>query len=305
MKKKYIAGGICSVLLAGAGFYVASEETSCRSFAGGALAEIPGGYFLFGANPRNPEEGPPQHNVVDGFLMDSREVTNGDFARFVAQTGYVTQAERGREGHPGLDKNTQKPGGFVFTIPVVSENTGPPNWWKFVAGASWRHPEGPQSSIAGKQNHPVVQVTYDDARAYAAWAKARLPNEVEWEYAALGGEAERPDTPPQKANVWQGIFPFQNDETDGYDTTSPAGCYPPNPYGLYDMIGNVWEWTTSPYNNNQTEMPVKTIKGGSFLCADNYCARFRPAARQAQDRDLSTSHIGFRTVRPVSQATGV
>ena len=176
--------------------------------------------------------------------------------------------------------------------------------WQFVEGASWRHPEGPNSTIEDRDNDPVVQISLRDAKAYAAWAKRRLPTDAEWEYAAKAGAEtlyvwgeEKAPGGKEQANTWQGAFPLTNSKKDGYLRRAPVGCYEPNGFGLYDMIGNVWEWTDTPYENN-SEAPQYVIKGGSFLCAPNYCRRYRASAMQPQDADFTTNHIGFRTVSP-------
>jgi formylglycine-generating enzyme required for sulfatase activity len=268
------------------------------------------------------------HTVhVDSFWIDRHEVTNAQFGKFVEATGYVTLAERGADPktHPGMPRELLAPGSVVFIQPNRTAADAPTTqWWQYVAGADWRHPTGPGSSIAGKENHPVLHVAYEDALAYARWRGRTLPTEAQWEFAARGGRdgeddwssAYGPDNKPI-ANTWQGVFPVFNTEEDGYAGTAPVGCFPPNGYGLYDMIGNVWEWTSDWYrpghpkelasNPNGPDLeslhltsgsaPSRVIKGGSFLCAANYCSRYRPAARQPQETDLGAGHIGFRTVR--------
>ncbi len=256
----------------------------------GEVRQIEGGSFQMGSD-FYPEERPIRTKIVDKFDIDAVEVTNAQFQGFVDATGYVTDAEKVQ---PGFDKI----GSAVFSIP----NATNPNGWQFLEGANWRHPEGPDSNIINQDNYPVVQVSYADAKAYATWTGRKLPSESQWEYAAKGqgdttyvwGEEKAPDGVEQ-ANSWQGAFPIQNTAKDRYFLRAPVGCFPANDSGLYDMIGNVWEWTDTVYQDSAGE-PIYTIKGGSFLCAPNYCRRYRAAARQPQEAGLPTNHIGFRTV---------
>ena len=255
------------------------------------IVSIPAGMTIIGSENGYPEERPERQVKIAGFDMDASEVTNAQFSAFVADTGHITSAEKIQ---PGFDAK----GAAVF-VPPDSSN---PSWWRFVEGANWRHPEGPDSSIDRRENDPVVQVSHADAMAYAAWKDRTLPSEAQWEYAAKAGSQtryvwgdERTIDGTEQANTWQGAFPVQNTQADGYLRRSPVACYPPNDFGLYDMIGNVWEWTDTVYKQSATE-PVYILKGGSFLCAENYCRRYRPAAKQPQEAGFPTNHIGFRTV---------
>ncbi|MBS0445658.1 MAG: formylglycine-generating enzyme family protein [Proteobacteria bacterium] len=297
------------------------EVSSADPHAG--MVRLAGGRYTMGSDDHYAEEALTHEVRVDGFWIDRHDVTNAQFARFVAATGYRTVAERmpDLQRHPDLPDAMRVPGSVVFVMP----EGGHAGHWRYSAGADWRHPQGPGSSIAGLANHPVVQVAYEDALAYAHWLGRELPTEAQWEYAARGGLEEQTYvwgneyTPHGKAmaNTWQGLFPVVNTATDGYAGTSPVGCYAANGYGLYDMAGNVWQWTStwfSPghgsravvnpvgpdelesYDPRQPGVPAKVIKGGSYLCAPNYCMRYRPAARQARETDSGTSHIGFRTV---------
>lgn len=262
------------------------EAGSC-GLAGDEIGQfvlVPGGVLAKGKDAIYPEERPEVELHVDGFRIQAHEVTNGQFAAFVTATGYVSDAERSViEGRPGA-------GSAVFGGAR----------WQLISGASWKTPEGPGSSIEGKENLPVIHVSLADAKAYADWAGGRLPSEEEWEHAARLGlpDPERDtsgafeDDGSPRANTWQGIFPVANSVSDGFAGTAPVGCFPADRLGLYDMIGNVWEWTDTPFapGNN-------TIKGGSYLCADNFCKRYRPAARHPQESDFSSNHIGFRIVK--------
>jgi sulfatase modifying factor 1 len=260
-----------------------------------------------------PEEGPIRKVRVDGFWMDRHEVTNAEFAAFVNATRYVTTAERPveRSVHPELSGDTLNPGAAVFVMPKqVHGMDDVSQWWHYVPGANWRHPAGPGSSIVARENYPVVEVTHDDALAYAHWKGRDLPSEAEWEWAARAGDpnAGMDHDQPKNANTWQGIFPVLNSGDDGFVGLAPSGCYPPNAYGLYDMIGNVWELTADlylPHHGDEAspdQMPMMgegkryVIKGGSFLCAPNYCMRYRSGAREGQEADLAASHLGFRTI---------
>ncbi len=313
----FAALGVAALAVALSGAFGAKEPASTEScWKAGApeRAAVPAGAFTMGANDQYPEEGPTQRLAVEPFDIDTHEVTNAAFARFVAATGYVTSAERATE------LGFKAPGSAVFT------GTS----WGFVEGASWRHPDGPASTIEGRDDDPVVQVSLEDARAYAAWAHRALPTETQWEYAARGGldgkEYAWGDalTPAGTfmANTWQGVFPLVDTGDDGHTGRAPVGCYAANGYGLHDMIGNVWEWTADPYypahrvdaaakraapngfDPRQPDMPVGVIKGGSYLCAADYCRRYRPAARHAQDTGLGTNHIGFRTVSMQQNPSG-
>jgi formylglycine-generating enzyme required for sulfatase activity len=303
-----------------------------------AMAWIAGGSFLMGSNDHYPEEAPMHPVSVDGFWMDSHLVTNQQFGRFVSATGYVTLAEKTprAEDYPGAIPEMLQPGSVVFHKPPKPISRSQHLvWWRYVLGADWRHPSGPNSSLEGKTQHPVVHISYEDAEAYANWAGKALPSEAEWEFAARGGlhsaeyawgDVLMPDG-QMMANTWQGQFPWENLTCRGFEGTSPAGFFPPNAFGLFDMIGNVWEWTTDWYAPRHTVAPARTagccagmhdardeararsieqgglaiprkvIKGGSFLCAPSYCRRYRPAARMAQPIDSAVCHLGFRCVK--------
>jgi formylglycine-generating enzyme required for sulfatase activity len=270
-----------------------------------------------------PEERPVRRVGVSGFWINSRPVTVDEFRGFVDATGYVTLAERPPDAarYPGADPELLVPGSAVFRPPRGPINLDSFAWWQYVPGACWRRPEGPGSDIPARGCHPVTHVAYEDAEAYADWAGKALPTEAEWERAARGGREggrfawsdEETLDGQWMANTWQGEFPWQNLALDGHVGTSPVGSFPPNDYGLYDMIGNVWEWTCSELDPlSPTETPAgccaprpdtvrngfqsRVIKGGSHLCAPNYCLRYRPAARQGETVDTSTTHVGFRCV---------
>jgi sulfatase modifying factor 1 len=300
------------------------------------LVRIPGGTFRMGSDAHYPEEAPVHTVVVDEFWVRPTTVTNREFAEFVRATGYVTVAERPLhpKDYPGAPPENLVPGSLVFTMtPGPVDLTNISQWWAWTPGACWRHPEGPTSTIDDRLDHPVVHVAHEDAAGYAEWAGESLPTEAEWEFAARGGHDGRPfvwgdEAVPggvYLANFWQGDLPFRNSEADGFAGTAPVGSFPPNDFGLYDMAGNVWEWTDDWYAERHTEdsdkpcciptnprgpnvevsydphqpqfaIPRKVVKGGSFLCADNYCQRYRPAARRAQMIDTGMSHQGFRTV---------
>ena len=292
---------------------------------------IDGGTFRMGSEEFYPDEKPVYEREVDSFWIDRFEVTNEQYARFVDETGYLTVAEREMDpaDFPGAARADLVPGALVFTPtagPVDLRNWR--NWWRWVPGASWRHPLGPGSSIEDRLNHPVVHVSFEDATNYALWSDSRLPTEAEHEYAARGGvdgarfawgDEPYPGGVPQ-ANSWLGHFPYDNQGVGG---TAPVGSYPANGYGLFDMIGNVWEWTSDYYTPRHVRLsdrpvdagkrqnllavasaeegfprtPRRVLKGGSHLCSPEYCLRFRPAARSPQAEDTGMSHVGFRCVR--------
>ncbi|TGN18045.1 SUMF1/EgtB/PvdO family nonheme iron enzyme [Leptospira idonii] len=261
---------------------------------------VPTGSFE-NTNPLYPEEISRSSETVRGFWMDRTETTNDAFSEFVRETGYITEAET-INTLSGNIKSTDiiyEPGAVVFLQPDQEKSYGHPlEWWHFVSGANWRHPEGPGSSIEGKGSYPVVAVTYKDALAYALWKGHTLPSESEWEWASTGGtKLSDSDSPPQEANTWQGDFPLQDEGKDGFKGISPVGCYAKNGFGLYDMIGNVWEHTSDVWElSKKNEAKERVIKGGSYLCSPNYCKRYRSGARQPQEEHLAANHIGFRTI---------
>ncbi|WP_435361824.1 formylglycine-generating enzyme family protein [Haloarchaeobius sp. DFWS5] len=296
---------------------------------------VPGGRFTMGSNDHYPEEAPAHDVRVEGFWMDATPVTNAQFQTFVDETDYVTVAERDPDSadYPEADPELLVAGSAVFTPPSEPVPLQDPSqWWQYVPGACWRHPEGPESDITDRLDHPVVHVTFKDAQRYARWAGKRLPTEVQHERASRGGldgatyawgDEFTPDG-NHMANTWQGLFPWENLAEDEYVGTSPVGSFPANGYGLYDTIGNVWEWTddwfqprhpdeaTSPCcapknprggtkagsvdPRDAAQVPRKVLKGGSHLCAPNYCRRYRPAARYPEPVDTSTNHVGFRCI---------
>ena len=308
---------------------------------------IPGGEFSMGTNdptqevcggPDTMDDARPVHRVyVDGFWMDATEVTNEEFARFVAATGYVTYAERKprTEDYPGVPADKLVAGSVVFTPPdhpVSLDNALA--WWSYVPGADWRHPEGKASSIKGREKHPVVHIAYEDAEAYAKWAGKRLPTEAEWEFASRGGRAGQRYTWGNElqpggrwmANIWEGTFPNKNSGVDGFTGTAPVGHFDANPYGLFDMAGNVWEWCSDWYRPDAYELDVRAAgeavvrnphgpareqsldpqepglpkrvqRGGSFLCTDQYCTRYMLGSRGKGAPDTGSNHAGFRCVK--------
>jgi formylglycine-generating enzyme len=301
-----------ALLLGGA---AAASQIHAAPAVPAGMSLIPAGEFEMGSTvERAWAEEQPAHRVrlSRAYLMDQTEVTNAQFAQFVAATGYRTLAERGlRQG--------DAPDAPVIAGSAVFRPRGGPeamrsfvNWWQFEAGASWQHPDGPGTSINGLEQHPVVHIAFEDALAYAQWKGHSLPTEAQFEFAAQGG-ARKNAAGEFAANSWQGMFPSLNTAADGYSGTAPVGCFDANPFGLHDLIGNVWEWTQSPYYERHDfaakrahpqgfdpvqpdEKAVAVLKGGSFLCAPDYCMRYRPEARIGQSLGLGASHIGFRTV---------
>lgn len=271
----------------------------------GVMARIPGGRYRIGSDRFYPEERPSREVMIPQFQIELAPVTNAQFASFVAATGYVTISEQPPDPqlYPNLTSDQRLPASAVFQPPAATvDRSQAMAWWALVQGANWRHPQGPQSSIDTLDDHPVVHVAYADALAYCSWAGKRLPSAVEWEVAARGGLVDADFAWGQElnpdglwmANTWQGQFPWANDQHDGWFWTSPVGNYPPNGYGLVDVCGNVWEWTSSPYPVPSGEQERRIVKGGSYLCADNYCMRYRPSAVMGQTLDTATCHMGFR-----------
>ncbi len=288
--------GLALLLSARVDASVAPVDKACTGLSDDKMIWVPGGSFVMGDDPHYPEEGPPRTVSVKGFWIDAHEVTNAQFAAFVRATGYRTMAERDPPKLAGAPAEMLAPGSAVFNTRSQED----PSWWRWVPGAQWRHPSGPQESIAGRDHEPVVQIAWQDAEAYARWAVKELPSEEQWEYAARAGATALPEPLDAKgqpqANYYLGVFPVKNLNTDGYIGRAPVGCFKPDAFGLYDMIGNVWEWTSARGSRADASEPVNVIKGGSYLCAANYCARYRPAARQFQERGLGADHIGFRLV---------
>jgi formylglycine-generating enzyme required for sulfatase activity len=325
----WLAGGVIVGLVAGA-FYAVNREVPRPD---DDMGLVPAGTFWMGSEEEDakPDEKPVHYVSVNAFWMDRQEVTNEEFARFVKATGHVTDNERRLESTEPIHTDPEKvePGGMVFRPPDGEVTVCPGcdcTWWKFQPGADWRHPDGPGSSIDGKDKHPVVQVSWNDAVAYARWIKKRLPSEAEWEYAARGGLDRKryawgdEQTPggTWQANIWQGRFPKENTAEDGYAGTAPVGSYAANGFGLHDMAGNVWEWVAdwydpayyerSPQSNPRGPHPddidpqdvavlEKVIRGGSYLCSDLYCKGYRPSARMHSGHFTGLVHTGFRCVR--------
>ncbi|MFZ4632697.1 MAG: formylglycine-generating enzyme family protein [Saprospiraceae bacterium] len=323
-----------------------ARDTKSAQAAPTGMVYIPGGTFVMGSDAKDvlKHEGPAHEVMVHPFFMDEHEVTNAEFARFVEVTQYITVAERPidwevlkqevPEGTPKPADSLLQPGSLVFRAITDRplEEIEYFDWWNWVVGANWQHPEGPGSDIAGKEEHPVVHIALEDALAYAKWSGKRLPPEAEWEFAAKGGHPnarfawgeEDPINNPKLANIWQGTFPKGNTTLDGFETTAPVKSFPANSYGLYDISGNVWEWTTDHYDfryyealsseghcrnpagskdvfdpNDPYAKDKRVIKGGSFLCHVSYCESYRPSARMATEVNSSQMHLGFRCVKDV------
>ena len=314
---------------------------------------IPGGEFIQGATPQDkmamPHEKPAHKVAVDGFFMDITEVTNAQYKRFVDATGYVTVAERKidweelkkqlPEGTPKPHDSIMQPGSLTFektksSVPNLFDFS---QWWRWTIGANWKNPNGPSSNLKGKDNHPVVHIAYEDALAYCEWAGRRLPTEAEWERAARGYKEEKiyfwgddATSLSQMVNSWEGEFPVNNTQIDGFERRAPVKTFPPNDYGLYEISGNVWEWTNdwyrtdyynevskdsnvlvnpkgadSPFNVREPYAKEKIMKGGSFLCNDSYCASYRISSRMATSVDSSLEHLGFRTVATIGMVKDI
>ena len=320
------AGLLIALMTVQAAFAQTASDDMCLSNPGGQVW-VNEAEFVMGDDTLYREEGPAHKVSVRGFWIDAHEVSNAQFATFVDETDYVTVAERmpnPADWPADIPEEFLKAGSVLFTPPEPDQHAT--SWWSWEPGTNWRHPDGPGSSILGKDHYPVVHVAYEDAQAYAKWVGRSLPTEAQFELAARSrrntafpwdGNELAPHGQHQ-ANTWQGHFPKENSAEDGHHGLAPIGCFGANDYGAYDLIGNVWEWTSNWYypkhNRNDSDNPEgptleqsisgassavqeKVIKGGSYLCAENYCLRFRPAAREAQDTGLGTSHIGFRTVK--------
>jgi formylglycine-generating enzyme required for sulfatase activity len=317
---------------------LAFDDVSTAGMAPGGMIWIPGGPFVMGSDRHYPEEAPAHPVKVDGFWIDETPVTNRKFMEFVKATGHVTLAEKvpDPKNYPGARPEMLRAGSLLFVQPKGVSGPDISQWWTFKFGANWRRPLGGISDLRGKLDHPVVHVAWSDAKAYAEWAGLDLPTEAEWEFAAQGGQEGTefawgdelmPDGVPM-ANTWQGTFPTHSSKAKGHERTSPVRSFPANGYGLHDMIGNVWEWTAdywstrhpqpaakaccipqnprgggaeASYDPRQPDIRIarRVLKGGSHLCAPNYCRRYRPAARHAEPEDTSTSHVGFRCIKRV------
>lgn len=336
ISRRWFPAGLAIALLAIVWLLPPRLRNAWRHLPGMApsgMVWIPAGEFWMGVDHPQMFDSKPLHRVfVDGFWMDKTEATNAQFAEFVKATGYKTIAERTprAQDFPGAPPENLVAGAVVFTPPShdVPLDTHF-RWWAYVPGANWRHPEGPASKIDDKSDYPVVNIAWTDAVAYAKWAGKRLPTEAEWEYAARGGLDRKPFTwgdefapaGKQQANTFQGRFPNRNTRDDGYATGAPVARYKPNGYGLYDMAGNVWEWVAdwyrpdtfarqasegvarnpqgpaNSYDPSEPGTPKRVIKGGSFLCSDEYCSRYMPGGRGKGDPDTGTNHLGFRCIR--------
>jgi formylglycine-generating enzyme required for sulfatase activity len=312
---------LCAIVFTSSPF--AFADSPCPE----GMVLIPGGTFGIGSDTYYPAEASAADVTVDRFCLDHHEITNAEYRQFVKATGYKTVAERplSQDQFPDLTEEQRQSGSLVFWPPESLEQMTYLSWWHWVVGANWRHPDGPESTLAGLDNYPVVHIAYEDAIAYADWVGKSLPTEAQWEYAARGGlDADaivpREQYAPTKANTWQGIFPLWNTQADGYFGPAPVKSFEPNGYGLYDMLGNVWELTADWYRaghpgkdnslnptgperassfdpQKPDEGALHVIKGGSFLCAPNYCSRYRPEARESQAPDTGTNHVGFRLVK--------
>ncbi|MGV1793009.1 formylglycine-generating enzyme family protein [Rhizobium sp. A37_96] len=318
---------------------LAFEGTASEEAGPAGMVWIPSQTFMMGSDHHYPEEAPAHPVKVDGFWIDEAPVTNRRFMEFVKATEYVTVAEKAPDpkDYPGAIPKMLRAGSLVFFQPKSVDGPDIQQWWTFKFGANWRRPLGGLSDLRGKLDHPVVHVAWHDAKAYADWAGLDLPTEAEWELAARGGLEDtefawgdqlQPDGRPM-ANTWQGTFPTHTTKPKGQERTTPVRSFPPNGYGLYDMIGNVWEWTSDYWSSRHPEpaehsccipanprggradasydprqpdirIPRRVLKGGSHLCAPNYCRRYRPAARHAEPEDTSTSHVGFRCIKRIS-----